>query len=489
MRSRSLFRSLTFLIPLALTLILTGGTGALHAEGTGSPALLSSPVPFFHDYNLAAMFPVGASGAGEENYQEGSGQKPLSLDQCIDLALYKNPAHQKSHENLRATTGEILAAWGEYMPTMRAYYSLSQSNRTYSFVDPSGVIRVGGGISKSSYSGLSLGFTVFNRAAKYFNMKNAYYLRNQRRNQLRSSELTLVNQVRQAYFNVLRQGKLLVAAKEQAEQRRENLRLAEARFSVGSVTKLNVLQAQIELQNQQLVILESENQLLTNKMDLNRVMGTDLDVAISLIDEFSIQELEFDVDEMVKETLEKHPDIRSLELGIKRQEGTLWMGRLAYLPTLSTSASYQRSDDYLTIRPTGQQGRGVSFSMSWNILDSFARFRLNRNTEVILHNLRYDLATTRLDIERDVRQSYLELLRLYQSHLALAESKKLAESSLELERERYRLGAASLLELRTAQVDYAQKEVDLINSIYDFHRALSDLSRNVGRDISLEYSR
>jgi len=220
-------------------------------------------------------------------------------------------------------------------------------------------------------------------------------------------------------------------------------------------------------------------------MDLNRVMGTDLKEGLVLIDEFSIQEPLYDIDKLVGEALEDHPDIRSLELSIKQQEGTLWMGRLAYLPTLNTSVSYQRSDDFLTISPTGQKGRGLSFGISWNILDSFARFRQNRNTEVDLHNLRYDLATASLDIERDVRQSYLELLRLYQSHLALAETKRLAESSLELERERYRLGAASLLELRTAQVDYAQKEVDLINSIYDFHRALSDLSRNVGRDISL----
>jgi len=486
MNSKFLFNS--FSIPLALALILFTGTGTLCAEGTGSSALLSSPVPFYHDYNLAAMFPVGASGEEGENYQEDSGQRPLKLDDCIDLALDRNPAHQKSHENLRATIGEILAAWGEYMPTMSTYYSLGQSNRTYSFVDPSGVLRIGGGISKSAYAGLSIRFTVFNRAAKYFDMKNAYYLRNQRRSQLHSSELTLVNQVRQAYFNVLRQEKLLVAAREIAKERREQLRLADARFSVGSVTKIDVHQAQIDLQNQELQILQYENQLLTAKMDLNRVMGTDLKVGLVLIDEFSIQEPLYDIDKLVGETLEDHPDIRSLELSIKQQEGNLWMGRLAYLPTLSTSASYSRSDDYLSISPSGQKGRGVSFGISWNILDSFGRFRQNRNTEVNLHNLRYDLATVRLDIERNVRQNYLELLRLYQSHLALAETKKLAESSLELERERYRLGAASLLDLRTAQVDYAQKEVDLINSIYDFHRALSDLSRNVGRDISLEYS-
>ncbi|MBN2288574.1 MAG: TolC family protein [Candidatus Glassbacteria bacterium] len=485
MRDTALFRGAGFFIPFGLALALFTGAGELRAEETGrASTLLSSPVPFYHDYNLAALFPVGKSGEEVQGGQ-AQGQRQLRLDDCIDLALEKNPAHQKTHESLRATTGEIMAAWGEYMPTMSAYYNISQNNRTYSYVDPSGVIRAGGGISKSTYTGLNIRYTLFDRAAKYFSMKNAYYLRDQRRSQLRSSELTLVNQVRQAYFNVLRQGKLLVAAREHADQRKEQLRLAEARFSVGSVTKLDVLQAQIELQNQELIIVQYENQLLTARMDLSRIMGADLTEELSLIDEFGVEEPRFEVGGLVKEALDNHPNIQNLELSIKQQQGDLWMGRLAYLPSLSTSASYQRSEDFLTISPDDQKGRGLSFSINWNVLDAFSRFRQNRNLEAGLHNLRYDLATARLDIERNVRQSYLELLRLYQSHLALAESKRLAQSSLELEQERYRLGAASLLELRTAQVDYAQKEVDLINSVYDFHRALSDLSANVGRDMSL----
>ena len=84
-----------------------------------------------------------------------------------------------------------------------------------------------------------------------------------------------------------------------------------------------------------------------------------------------------------------------------------------------------------------------------------------------------------------MRENYLELLRLYQRTMTLEESKKLATQSLELERERYRLGASSLLDLRQAQADYSQAEAAYINSIYDFHEAISSLSRSVGRDLSL----
>ena len=63
----------------------------------------------------------------------------------------------------------------------------------------------------------------------------------------------------------------------------------------------------------------------------------------------------------------------------------------------------------------------------------------------------------------------------------------MAAESLRLERRRYELGSSSMVELRQAQADYLQAEVDYINSIYDCHQALSTLSLNVGRDLSMEY--
>jgi len=135
------------------------------------------------------------------------------------------------------------------------------------------------------------------------------------------------------------------------------------------------------------------------------------------------------------------------------------------------------------------QSRGLNFNMSWDILDAFSRFRGNRNTEIALNNLNLDLSARRLDIEREVRAGLLELERLYRRHVTLGESEQLARQSLELEQERYRLGASSLLQLRQAQVDYSQAEVNYINSVYDYHIELSRLSLNVGRDLSGQFGR
>lgn len=470
-----------FLVTVLAPQSLSGG----ESEKTASP-LIDSSVPFYHTYNLTSLFPVGMSTASAQEGGETAGGSVMTLDDCIDAALARNPNYNKSRENLRAVRGDILQAWGNYLPTVSARYGVSQNNSTTSFLDPSGVLRTAGGISKSSYGSLYMSFTLFNAAGKYFEMKNARFLHKERRSQLDAAELLIVDQVRRAYFAALRQQQLLLSASNRAESLRDQLRLAEAKFSVGSVTKLDVLQAQVDLKDQELVILECENALKNAKMELNRLMGGNLDRDFGLVDEFAIQRVELDLEKLVEEAMENHPDVRSSHYQIKQQENTLWMNRLAYLPTISTSLSYSRREDGLQLIPNLNKGRGLGFSMNWNIWDSFVRFRRNRYTEVQLNNLKYDLASIRLDTERQVREYYLDILRLHERNFALRESKGLREQSLGLEQERYRLGAASILELRQAQVDFAQAEINYINSIYDFHTTLSSLSRSIGRDLARE---
>jgi outer membrane protein len=464
---------------------------ALCASGTepfptlnGAPGgLLDSPIPFYHDYNMASLFPLGRHKKKAAAVEKTS----YSLEECINLALEKNPDHNIARENLRATMGDIVAAWGLYTPTMFTTYGINQSAQTSPFTGAGGQKQYFTRLSNSSVATLGLSFNVFNQARMYFGLRNAYYLRGQVRSDLHDSELALIDQVRAAYFDVLRQEELLKAANEQADQLRGQLKQAEARFRVGEVTKLDVLQARIDLQNQELQITVIDNQLLTARIDLDVVVGGAMGRNFNLEDNFEVREYEFDPDALVAETLERHPALISLELNLRQQKGNLWMGRMAYLPVVKATVGYTHSDNGLVLDPNNLRSSQVAISASWNILDGWTRFQQNRYADVAVHNAGYELEKARLVLSRNVRVSYLELIRLYQNHLTLAESMELARQSLQLEQRRYALGASDMVALRKAQADYSQAEVNYINSVYDFQAALSTLSRNVGRDLSGDF--
>ncbi|MEA2064208.1 MAG: TolC family protein [Gemmatimonadota bacterium] len=460
---------------------VAGPVKNVSAADSMAGGLADLPVPSYHAYNMCLLHPVGKL----ETSVQADGAR-LTLDECIDIALKQNHDHNIVREQLRATWGDLFAAWGAYVPVVFATSGMSQSNSAFPVRQPDGNSYYRGRTSKSSYANLQISFFLFDSGKKYFGLRNAYYLRSQVRSQVRGSELETVNQVRGAYFNVLRQEKLLLAAQEQAGQLREVLRRAEVRLSIGEVTRLDVLQARIDLQNQELEILEYENLLAVAKLDLDLEVGGGLGTGFELADQFEVRRAKLDIDGLIAEALEKHPDLESLRLQVKQQEGNLWMGRLAYLPTIKTTLGYSRSQSELTFVPDYMRGRQVSYSISWNILDSFQRLQQNSYTKMNLNSLKYQALKVRLTIIRDIRESHLDLLKLHSRHLTLEQNKQMSAQSLHLETRRYELGSSSIVELRQAQADYSQAEVDYINSIYDYQAALSELSRNVGRDITLD---
>ena len=102
----------------------------LDFDNVGSD-LLSAPVSYFHDYNMAFLFPVGKE-LDDLKAPEIEKSK-LSLDNCIDIALNNSPTMNKARQNVRATVGDLLTAWGEYLPTFRVSYGLSQNENTSPF--------------------------------------------------------------------------------------------------------------------------------------------------------------------------------------------------------------------------------------------------------------------------------------------------------------------------------------------------------------------
>ena len=124
-------------------LFITGNLSPLGAADSFLAAekpnsrLLDSPVPFYHDHNLASLFPVGKH-LGES--AESGGPKRFTLEECVDLALQNNPDHNISRAVYRATTGDLFMAWGYFTPLLSAQYGLSQSNSSIPIMDRDGNI-------------------------------------------------------------------------------------------------------------------------------------------------------------------------------------------------------------------------------------------------------------------------------------------------------------------------------------------------------------
>ncbi len=158
-----------------------------------------------------------------------------------------------------------------------------------------------------------------------------------------SAERNLEVQVTQQYLAVLQAQANLELQRRQVERNEENLRLAQGRFEVGQVTRMDVSQAQVAKGQSEVELLRLEQLVRIEQLRLFRLLGVDppADImAVELVDEFEVTEPDWDLQTLQSLMENRHPDLVALR---KREAAAKWQARSArarFLPTLSINAGW-----------------------------------------------------------------------------------------------------------------------------------------------------
>jgi outer membrane protein len=118
-----------------------------------------------------------------------------------------------------------------------------------------------------------------------------------------------------------------------------------------------------------------------------------------------------------------------------------------------------------------------------NILDNFNREQRVEQAQVDRDNARLNVRSRELQMTADVTQGYLNLVTAARTVELQEINAQKAREELTYAQERYRVGAATFLDVTTSSGAFVQAQVDRINAIYDYHRAFAALEAAVGRPL------
>lgn len=447
---------------------------------------------------------------------------PLTPEDLYQIALSHNPDYLKTVETLGLSRINVLSAWGTLMPTLGVSYGIGQSS-SYSptYVNPDGsvstypktetiagipqlvvdttnwqVVTVPGpeqtvtvpvptAERRNSSGNLTLQENIQLGGQQFYGIKNARITNRINGLQTDLSKNTLFFTIRQDYYAVLAQKQLRDLAQQVLDQKNDFLKAAQARYEVGSVTELDVLQAEIDVGTQENAVITAENNLKLAREELNRAVGISLDSQYGLVDSLDVFSPSFTLDDLVKEAFDTRPDYRLAGAQVEFQQNQVKVQRGQFLPILSANLSTTRSElsgtnvDF-TLHPRNRN-TSVNVSLSWNLFNGFSNRAQLEQSQVNLNNSRYELRSQQLAVEKGVRQAYYSLMQTFQKSAVTSKNRELASRQLALEQERYRLGSASQLDLRTAQTTYEQAQSDYIANIYSFWSNLAALEQAVGK--------
>jgi len=400
----------------------------------------------------------------------------ITLDEAIELALRVQPAVVQARgavTTARASSREVMGSW---LPQLNANSSWSrrQVTPTYNqegipYTPPANSYRAGWSASLDIFDGFQR--LAEGRAARAeFESADAGLT-------IQQFQVTL--QTKQAFFNALAADELLRVSNTRIQRAEEQLKVAKEKLAAGSATRSDTLRSAVELGNAQLQLLNAQTSQASTRAALARLIG--YDGPIQPAEDSTLYALApLDTAAMRAELLQSAPAVLSAEANAKAAAASVAVARAQYFPILRGNFSQNW---------TGTQVGGmedlwtVGLSLNWTLFNGFTREGNITRSAVSRESAQAQADDARRQASAELTQQ-LATLASSRAQIDIARSSlAAAQEDLRVVQERYRLGAATIVEVLTSQVTLDDAEIVLIRARLDFLVARAQLEALLGREL------
>ena len=246
----------------------------------------------------------------------------------------------------------------------------------------------------------------------------------------------------------------------------------------GTVPGIDVLRAQVQLQQQQQQLLAQENQFAKDKLALGRVIGLPSGQDFNMADSAPYSELAvMTPDQALHTASEQRADLRSAKAAVNAAEESVRAARGERYPNVGVTA------DYGDVGPTLNSSHGTftfQAAAKFNIFDGGRISGDIVQARAALKQRQDELADLNGQIDYQVRAALLDI-RSAADQVAVARSNlDLANQTLAQSRDRFAAGVTDTVEVVQAQGQVAIANDNLISALYAHNLAKVELARALG---------
>jgi outer membrane protein len=407
---------------------------------------------------------------------------PLSLAESLAIALKKNPAVQIAEQQAQRASAQVREAKAGYGPFMGATVTHTRSGPipTVTLPSGSGSTSFAIGVDQSTSAVISLGFPLDLSSAigSAVNAADFNYLAS--RFSLAETRQSVALQVQEVYLGILRSESLQTVAEDAVKDAEENLRVAQAKFTAGSVPRFDVLRSEVNLASAQQNQVEAKNGVDLAKSSFNRVLGESVNqpVEVEKPSEAPLSAIA-PLEDNQQIALKRRPEILRDQASAKAAEKGIKIAKAGLLPSMTIIGNQNYNAN-----PGGLGGQ----KSSWNVnaaltLPVFDRGR----TRARIDEARADTASARLSEENTRQQVMLEVRQAQLNITAAEERLKVTEKDVEQAKEalrlaqlRYQAGISTPVEVIDAEVALTSSKTNQVNSYYDLLIARAELDKAIG---------
>jgi len=301
--------------------------------------------------------------------------------------------------------------------------------------------------------------------------------------ELASSRNDIAYNTRKQFYEVVKAIHLAHVSVSALELARDNERRVRALFEVGSVSKNDLLKAEVSTAQSQLDSLTSNHNIIIQRDILATEIGISEPQMGDIDTVLTSEARDLDEKNLIEEAVLHRPDIMAADAELMAAHAQKWSARLARFPYLSVSGSYDwhvTSRSTYTVEPPGfvpfyaagvtaqpsttDRQMALQIALNWDIVDGLSADARNASATARIERAEANRDALHRNLESEVHETVL----LYRAAVVgLEVAQRAEESALEsvkLTQQKYNVGSSTILDLIDAQVQLERAQSDRVSA-------------------------
>ncbi len=461
----------------------------------------------------------------------------LTLDQALEIALNDNPLIHVADLEIQRQDYVRKETVGNLLPSLSASgsYSYAAIKQTMS---RSGLTF---GADNTVTFGADLSVPLFVPAV-YASIRMNRTQMEEAVESARASRLTLVNEVRKAFYNLLLLNESLDVLHESESLSQKTVEDTRQKFEAELASEYDLITAQVQLSGLQPTIIQTEGAIEVADLYLHMLLNLPMEVSIRLIGDLDAFADRSEALACYSTDISNNSDLRSLDIQVRMLENQLRVVNAQRMPTIAAFGQFSLYGNDMpeinfgdaglgsmfpdldmskypdlvagvtnALGPAGMadlaglmgdlmggmgssSSAGSSHSFWWQhpltfgvsiSIPIFSGNRVNsqaRQTRIAIEQLRLQREYQEEALGMQVRTSISNLVTARSKMEATRTSMSQAQKAYEITDARYGGGMGTILELNAARLQLTQARLNYTQAVYDYLAAQADYEQIVGMD-------
>ncbi|HQI39508.1 MAG: hypothetical protein B6D44_02735 [Ignavibacteriales bacterium UTCHB2] len=416
----------------------------------------------------------------------------FTLQESIELGLKNSKELKISKSKMISSDAKVSEVNSMFLPQLKFmanYTRLSDNVPPFEVMTPflPTPIKISEPVINNYYLRLSLQQPLFTGLKLISSKKAAEYNFNAAESDYSKEMNDAAMNIHTSFWNYYKAMEIKNILEKSIDQIKEHLNDTKNFLENGLVTQNDYLKLQVQYSNTKLQLIEAENNLEIARAVFNKTIGLPLESKTEIIkDDLTANDIHYNLNDLIKEAKQNREEIESLSYRLKAAEENITSAKAGWFPSVYLTGNYYYSNPNTRFQPLRDKWNDtwdVGVTLSWDVWDWGSTKSKTTQAEELSIQTQTSLEKLNDNIEIEVYQTYLNLIKSKEKVDVSKLSLEQASENYRITSEKYKEQLATSTDLIDAETSELQAATNLTASLIDFNLAKVRLEKVVGRKI------